>query len=502
MEKIDQELHNRGVIFDERFNVVCKILNGDENDEILENIIKTYPKDELFQRLYMYFGSKLFKQKLDQFYTPITICNFINYLMVPNKKAIDPCCGTGDLLNNYLGVKTLCDISNEVIELTKFVNSNLNYKNKILCENSLIYFHKNHSYYDYVTLNPPFGNKTVTNDENILKLYNLPSKELGILFIELSLKLLKPNGIAFIILPNGYLTNSSKKFLRDYLFNNFTIIGVVQFPEKTFSKSGTGVSTSLLIVKNSVPDSDYDILFTKANTIGYNLKSKKYDFLYKKDGTLDNDLDVYKDYYKEFLNSNFHDKKYIQSFSVVKNYDNLLPSRYDTSIYNDVIFTSKTIKSIIDTNIDVYKTIEPDTIYNYIDLSCLSNPLYKCKEIIGSNLPSRAKWKVKKHDILLSRMKGDTNCCIILQDEDNLIASNAICVLRCAKIDDTLLIFNFLNTSYFQYKINTLVSGSIMETVKNDDVYHLELCVSPSNFTLDVLKSLEIVYGYTKSLKK
>jgi type I restriction-modification system DNA methylase subunit len=142
----------------------------------------------------MFYGDKKTKINLNQYYTPITIGDFITSLCIINKEIIDPACGTGDLIINYDGNLTLWDISNDIIDICK-LNCDLHKKTYIINNiNSIKEFDKNNKLYDYCALNPPFGNSTLCNDKNILNNYELGrnknKEEIGILFIERSINLL------------------------------------------------------------------------------------------------------------------------------------------------------------------------------------------------------------------------------------------------------------------------------------------------------------------------
>ena len=105
----------------------------------------------------MLFGSKLTRYKLDQFYTPLTISDFIHTVMIggSEKSAVDPAGGTGDLLVHYTGNTHIWDIDEHALELCRF-NYELNRKTNyhIKCKNSLVFDPKaadaSSSSFDYV----------------------------------------------------------------------------------------------------------------------------------------------------------------------------------------------------------------------------------------------------------------------------------------------------------------------------------------------------------------
>ena len=156
VDEINQYLHNKGVELIKRYDVITAILLDNENfslstqavaidsdtiEWIREKLINiSIDKNEIYQIIFMFFGNQYFKKQLDQFYTPMTICNFINSLLLPGKTAIDPACGTGDLLNYYSGHITLVDKSETVLEMTKFISKNLGNRVLIVNKDSLTDF--------------------------------------------------------------------------------------------------------------------------------------------------------------------------------------------------------------------------------------------------------------------------------------------------------------------------------------------------------------------------
>lgn len=324
VETINRLLHNKGVDMIRRYHLLSSMLR---NESDIRNKYKDIPEDviakvweclcsttihphEIYQIIFMYFGNKYFKRELDQFYTPMTICDFICRMLIHNKTVIDPACGTGDLVRGYTGSKVLCDMSPEVLELTRFRYKEEQDVNIRQCDSLDDLVPECGSTFDYCVLNPPFGNKTITSNQSILKKYTMgkqqQKQEIGILFVELGLKLLKTGGILFVIVPNGYLGNCSNNFirLRRMVLEEYRVIGVIQLPENTFARSGTGVSTSILVIQNEKHENHpYPIFVASVKTIGYVLNRKNTPIKYKTDDTgnymfndnldpvMDNDLD-------------------------------------------------------------------------------------------------------------------------------------------------------------------------------------------------------------------
>ena len=513
--EINQLLHNEGILLDNRLEVIIDILNNslyeteivseisaplkDKISSIINSV--TIDNDEIFQILFMFYCNKNNKINLDQFYTPYTIGKFLCKLMIPGKKVIDPACGTGDLIKSYDGDINLWDVSEDALEICD-QNYRLNNKVcKISCLNSIIEYEKENGTYDYFVLNPPFGTSTVISDTKVLNEYTLgrgkKKEELGILFIERGINLLKNEGIGFIIVPNGYLGNSTKNItaLKEYI-RNFRIISILELPSGTFSRSGTGVSTSIIIIQKIEAIGDYNIFIEKIENIGYILNKKNTPYKYKTENgkyvikdnkpVLDNDFDecnLKLSYFvkKEKIKCMCKDsKKY--DYEILNRRDvmnNILDINRYLKKYKSVIDSSKIneymkIKDYIVSKPDIKPEIILDNEYLYLDIKQITSPIYsKTNNMYGYDLPSRAKISVRKNDIIVSKLKGKISFTIILDDVDNIICSNGFALLRPKDYDSAVIIFANLFTSEFKIQHNALCTGSIMETISEIDIQNI-----------------------------
>ena len=88
-------------------------------------------------------------------------------------------------------------------------------------------------------------------------------------------------------------------------------------------------------------------------------------------------------------------------------------------------------------------------------------------------LPGRARYKVKKNDILISKLKGKISFTIITEDKENLVASNGFSVIRPKDETNLVIIFANLFTEAFKIQHQSMVTGSIMETLSDDDIKNI-----------------------------
>jgi hypothetical protein len=508
---INQMFHNNGIKQEERFNLLIVLLenikNGKSSDNKFNELLQLissfdYTNADLMQEIFMIIGSKYTKYNLDQFYTPTTISKFINNLMSVGDEynAIDPAGGTGDLLLHYKGNKTIWDIDENALKLCKFnyeLNKQSNYN--LLCKNSLESFEGHEESYFYSVMNPPFGSNTIITDEKILNKFELgkgkKKQEIGILFIELGLKLLKTDGILFVIVPAGYVGNKNKTCseLRDLILKN-RLIASLSLPENTFKRSGTGVSTYLLIIQKKPLDEPYNVFISNINNIGYNLSKKETPNKYKivkETGSVIIDSNG-----KPILDNDLEDI-YIKlgSFIADNNITKLRSSNIDTDY--EYIETNKLSANILDIKrylqsylevtealkmngattvnklgkiINAATKIEKTKQYKYIDISEINSPLYSYKALYGWELPSRAKYSVKKNDILISKLEGTMSYCVILDDNENYIATNGVTVIRPNNINSLYILMANIMNKNFTSQHTAYLTGSIMASLSDSDI--------------------------------
>jgi len=535
---INQLLHNKGVKQEDRIAVLTSLFEKRKNaadsktlptsfviDPKFHDVMEViqaidFTNQEITQEIFMLFGSKLTRYKLDQFYTPLTISDFINAVMVggTEKSAVDPAGGTGDLLVHYTGNTHIWDIDEHALELCRF-NYELNRKTNyhIKCKNSLVFdpsaadASSSSLSFDYVTMNPPFGSSTVVTDEAILQYYELgvgkKKQEIGILFLELGLKLLKPDGIMFAIVPAGYVGNSTKPCmeLRELLLRH-RVIASIELPKQSFKRSGTGVNTYILVVQKkavALVTESYPIFIASVDNIGYELSKAntpvKYrivretgDIMMNDEGhpIVDNDLVECARQLSQFaVDCNISNVAIAPIVHDVPSaplppYDNVESSSLQNLIL-DVKRYSRSYRMLLSkltstpgcvpiselSKLVLKATkIEKNKKYKYIDIGEISTPLYGSKELYGWELPSRAKYALQKYDILVSKLEGNVSYCVILDDSDNYISTNGVTVIRPKNTNALYILFANITKKDFIVQHTAYLTGSIMASLGDSDI--------------------------------
>ena len=95
--------------------------------------------------------------------------------------------------------------------------------------------------YDLILTNPPYVmsgssnlKEEITKQVALKKYYKISAMGIEGLFMEWIIQALKPNGKAFVVVPDGLMNRSNDKKLRDYILDNCIIDAVISLPLNTF----------------------------------------------------------------------------------------------------------------------------------------------------------------------------------------------------------------------------------------------------------------------------
>jgi type I restriction enzyme M protein len=157
--------------------------------------------------------------------------------------------------------------------------------------NGLTFALENEESFDIVITNPPFGTRGKVADPSVLEGYELAKgwKKVGgewvvdhrtpprprppeILFLEASIRLLKPGGRLVAVVPDGILQNSQTGYVRFWLKKKAKLLSVVSLPGVTFTPYGTGVKTSLVVLEKLAQrgaQAPQRVFFAVSSNVGY-----------------------------------------------------------------------------------------------------------------------------------------------------------------------------------------------------------------------------------------
>ena len=171
---------------------------------------------------------------------------------------------------------------------------------------------------------------------------------------------------------------------------------------------------------------------------------------------------------------------------------NIIDVRRYLQSYLNVINTLKSINAtqvkklgkIINSTTKIEKTQK----YKYIDIGEINSPLYSYKELYGWELPSRAKYTVKKNDILVSKLEGTMSYCVILDDDTSYIATNGVTVIRPNNLNSLYILFSNIMNKSFILQHNAYLTGSIMASLADTDIE--EFLIDDKNIDFDSTKKI------------
>lgn len=212
-----------------------------------------------------------------EFYTPRAVTEFMVNRVDPKlaETVMDPACGTGGFLTCAIEhkrkhyVKTPADEAllqqtiygwekkplPHLLATTNMILHGIDTPNNIRHDNTLSRPYKDwgkNERVDVIVANPPFGGTEEDGIEN-----NFPAefrtRETADLFMALFIRLLKENGRAAVVLPDGFLFGEGMKTrLKERLITECNLHTIVRLPNGVFNPY-TGIKTNLLFFTKGKP---------------------------------------------------------------------------------------------------------------------------------------------------------------------------------------------------------------------------------------------------------
>jgi type I restriction enzyme M protein len=217
--------------------------------------------------------------KYGEFYTPRPLTEFVVEMVnpKPGNIVLDPACGTGGFLVNTIehiqkSIKNQADKKKlhdsirgveikslpHLLAITNLILHGVEIPDNVRRDDMLArplteYGPKDRV--DVIVANPPFGASVKDGTEK-----NFPSefrtKETADLFLVLFMHLLKPNGRAGVVLPDGTLFGEGVKTkIKEKLLAECNVHTIVRLPQGVFSPYA-GVNTNLVFFEKGTPTKD------------------------------------------------------------------------------------------------------------------------------------------------------------------------------------------------------------------------------------------------------
>lgn len=292
-------------------------------------------RSNLYQLVFYRFASQFSKTDNAQFVTPLQIIDFIVDMVNPkhNESIIDPTVGIADFLSvsyvksdgklddrDFYGL----DIDEDMVKLAT-LNMLLNgdgnatievqsdglgsINTKFSDEGKLIQLiprteKQEHNYngnwdnrvdgnslkkFDIVLTNPPFGEarswipvgkeKAIAECYELWNRYNQTKIDLGVIFLENAVRVLKENGRMAIVLSNSIASIDAHKEARKWLCENMRIVAIIDLPPNIFAEAGVS-PTIIFAYKPSkealetLKKNNYQVFSKEIKKVGYEVKTK------------------------------------------------------------------------------------------------------------------------------------------------------------------------------------------------------------------------------------
>lgn len=123
--------------------------------------------------------------------------------------------------------------------------------------------------YDLILTNPPYVTSGSSNlkeeigkDSELKKYYKINAIGVEGLFMEWIIRALKPNGKAFIVVPDGIFNRQNDKNLREFIKQECFIDGIISLPLNTFFTTNKKTYILCITKKNNKADIQTDPVFT------------------------------------------------------------------------------------------------------------------------------------------------------------------------------------------------------------------------------------------------
>ncbi len=292
-------------------------------------------RNNLYQLVFYRFASQFSKADNAQFVTPLQIIDFIVDMVNPrqNESIIDPTVGIADFLSvsyvksngtlkdeNFFGmdidedmvklatlnmllngdgqatietksdglgsIKTKFDDQGNFIELVPKTEKNTyNYNGNWDSRPD----NKELKKFDVVLTNPPFGEarswvptgaeKDIAECYETWNRYSQNKIDMGVIFLENAVRVLKENGRMAIVLSNSIASIDSHKEVRKWLIENMRIVALIDLPSNIFAEAGVSPTIIIAYKPNKVKltelrKANYQVFSKEIKKVGYEVKTK------------------------------------------------------------------------------------------------------------------------------------------------------------------------------------------------------------------------------------
>lgn len=373
--------------------------------------------------------------------------------------------------------------------------------------------------FDVVLTNPPFAKKYKSTDKHqrtILKQYTIAKKpdtdktygsvKSNVLFTERYYDLLEDGGKLITIIDDSVLNSQlDKKYRENFIVKNFIVKAVISLPFNSFKNAGTHVKTSILYCrkKKTIEEEQPAIFMAICNNIGHD------DF--GRETPQRNNVNEVFERYKQFEEKGYiepitihNQNKYevltcpFQVFSVkpseLEDFAN--GGRIDAFYYSpELKRIQHKINTMAKSNIcEIINNVElnfiediskeefgrdKDTSFKYIEVGNVSKKgdVANYQEDFLLNLPTRARKKVKKGDVIVAKnISSLGNVAIIPEEFDYQYVSTGFIVIRPKNEIEGAMLWGILRSKVITEQMYYLSATAVQPEV-SDDIFKQKIMI-------------------------
>ena len=353
----------------------------------------------------------------------------------------------------------------------------------------------------------------------------LPAQTPDILFLEQCLQLLRPGGRMAVVLPDGLLQNVSSGYVRAWLRANAEILGVVSIPQEAFVPYGTGIKTSLLLLRKLPTTTSTFCFMARVRKLGYDVKGQPVfrrdesgNVLRGRDGAplIDEDVDRIVNGFVEFSRGNPAE----QSDALFSVAQDRLNSRLDVEHYlpSDLKLIEELTKSgakplselaDICTQADDFRLIGDEGIH-YIaisDIDARTMQVVSQQIMRAHEAPSRATYRLRTGDIVTAVSGASTGTsrqatALITEEENGAICSNGLAVLRNIREIEPMFLLAYLRTSQFLRQVRRLMTGHAIPAISLDDLASILVPIPSAREQAEIAESVKRLLSLRRSARR
>lgn len=147
---------------------------------------------------------------------------------------------------------------------------------------------------------------------------------------------------------------------------------------------------------------------------------------------------------------------------------------------------------------------ENDQIYKYIELANISNhgEINGYVEDIGSNLPTRARRKVKKGDVIVSTIEGSLDCVAMINDDmGNALCSTGFNIINSKNFNSETLLC-LMKSLPIQLQLKKACNGTILTAIGKKEFNYILIPLININIQQQIKSLINAMYISKQKSKK